>query len=144
MHLRRFATIASLFASAAPAFAQSPPIFPARSFGPGAWNVLSGDLNGDARPDLVTVASGGLAVQVVLTDGAGGFGAPTTYSATDPEGLALVDLDEDGALDLVVSQFSDGTISVRIGDGAGGFGAPATIVVSGAPRFLGVGDVNGD
>jgi hypothetical protein len=63
--------------------------------------ILVGDLDGDARPDLVT-ASESAGLSVLLNDGRGGFASPVAYPASG-DALALGDLNGDGRPDLVAA-----------------------------------------
>jgi uncharacterized repeat protein (TIGR01451 family) len=104
------------------------------SFGPpsllptpaSGFDVMSGDLNGDGRVDLVTTMPQADAVAVFLANPTGGFAPAVTYPAGDGalEG-ELVDLNADGRLDLVLEGLSDAF--VLLGNGTGGFSAPTTL-----------------
>jgi hypothetical protein len=64
-------------------------------------SVAMADLNGDGKADLA-VASG-TGVSVLLNNGNGTFGAPTSYgSGTNPFSVAAGDLNGDGKIDLAV------------------------------------------
>src|SRR2546422_2908280 len=85
-------TLAAFLAGAAlPSSAQTPPSFaPAVSFAAGALPITVGiaDVNGDGKPDLVTVNTGANTVSVLLGNGAGSFG-PRTDFATDRKSTRL-------------------------------------------------------
>ena len=76
-----------------------PNLLAAPSFG---YDVMSGDLNGDGRVDLVTTMPQADAVAVFLANTNGGFAPAVVYPAGDGavEGV-LADLNNDGRLDLV-------------------------------------------
>ena len=90
--------LASAPAGAAPQF--QPPR--AYATGVAAARLALGDLNGDARPDLV-VADSQTGIAVLMNQGDGRFGAAAVYSvgplANAIRGLALCDLDGDGQMD---------------------------------------------
>src|SRR2546427_217673 len=142
-------TLAAFLAGAAlPSSAQTPASFaPAVSFAAGALPITVGiaDVNGDGKPDLVTVNTGANTVSVLLGNGAGSFGPRTDFgTGAVPHGLAIADLDGDGNPDLVVANTGANTVSVLLGTGTGTF-APAMDFPTGvAPFFVAVGDLNGD
>jgi VCBS repeat protein len=116
-------------------------------------SVAIDDLNGDSKADLVvTVAF--LAtnkVSVLLGNGAGGFGAATSFNVgLYPASVVIGDLNLDGKRDLVTANLNANTVSVLLGNGLGGFGAATSFpIAAGAlvgtgPRSLAIGDVNGD
>jgi ATP:corrinoid adenosyltransferase len=88
------------------------------------YPLALGDINGDARLDVVTpnVESGSLSI--LLGDGRGGFtpatGTPIRVSAR-PYFVALGDLDGDRKPDVVASHDDDTRVTVLLGDGRGGF-----------------------
>src|SRR2546422_10332034 len=140
--------LAFLGGAALPSSAQAPASFnPAVSFPTGALPITVGiaDVNGDGKPDLVTVNTGANTVSVLLGNGAGSFG-PRTDSATGagPHGLAIADLDGDGNPDLVVANTGANTVSILLGTGTGTFAAAMDFPTGVAPFFVAVGDLNGD
>jgi hypothetical protein len=89
-----------------------------------AYAVLSADVNGDKRADLIVATVNDSSssfesnIEVLLGDGKGDFApapgspfpaAPGAYS------LACGDINEDGKLDIVASSFESNTITVLLG-----------------------------
>jgi len=114
--------------------------------------VAVGDFNGDGDQDLAvgTGSEGPGAVSVLLGDGAGGFGAPSTHPVTPaPTSIALSDLNGDGKQDIVSANLKTslpgaGSVTVLLGDGAGGFGAPTYSLDDTFRAGVAVADFNGD
>ncbi len=83
-------------------------------------DATAGDLNGDAKLDLVVV--GGSQVNVLLGNGDGTFQAPVAYAALSPNSVKLGDFNNDGKLDVGTvsgSFFGGGLASVFLGNGDG-------------------------
>ncbi|HSF99150.1 MAG TPA: VCBS repeat-containing protein, partial [Ornithinibacter sp.] len=109
-------------------------------------SAVVGDVNGDARPDLVLGTTTG--ILLYLNDGSGdpfdAIPAILLGPATDDVStLALGDLTGDSALDLVVGR-SGATTIVYLGDGTGAF-TPATAApaLGTDARSVVIGDVKG-
>jgi len=98
---------------------------------PGA--VIAKDLNGDGKIDIVT--SNHASVTVLLGNGDGTFGAPTSYallpSFFDPPYCSLTagDFNGDGKLDLAAGM--NGGVGVLLGNGDGTFGARTDLICDG-------------
>ncbi|GHG12077.1 FG-GAP repeat domain-containing protein [Streptomyces zaomyceticus] len=120
-------------------------------------DITVADMNGDARPDVLTSNTNGDNVSVWTNDGTGalgtasnyyvGGGRPTGYSAAQlrPSGLKTGDVNGDGRLDVVTVNAGTSDISVLLGDGRGRLG-PATRFADGVSlgRAIALGDVSGD
>ena len=112
-------------------------------------SIIAGDFNGDGKPDLAAAAAAfpmfGGGVRILLNDGSGGFGNPSTLfpAGSLPEQVVVADFNSDGNLDLTVPDFDAGTNQVLLGDGHGGFGAPIS-TSGGGGGFVVAGDFNSD
>ncbi len=122
------------------------------SAGPDATSIVSADLNGDGKPDLIVSSSvtsfGGSAGQVTTTfnaflnQGNGTFSAPIPGTSTTlGTNLATADFNGDGKQDLAIA---GANVSVLFGKGDGTF-SPGTLIpgVSSAGIVV-AGDFNGD
>jgi hypothetical protein len=138
------------FAIGAPS--PAPPLFlPVVTYdsgAPGAWSVVSADLNGDGKPDMVVTTSD--SVGVLLGDGDGTFRPVVAYPLVGGGGeVAVADVNGDGKPDLIVATAfgsnGDGAAEVLLGNGDGTF-QPAVSYDSGGPYTysIAVGDFNGD
>lgn len=116
------------------------------------------DLNGDGRPDLVSVLNGldpfaasttsPGGVAVYLANAGGAFGSPTTYTiGRNPGEVGIGDLNGDNRDDLVVQtregQFGD-RIAIALNNGSGAFGAPRLLPTKFGPEKPSLVDLNGD
>ncbi len=108
--------------------------------------VTVGDFDSNGAVDLV-VASSANAVNVLLSDGIGGFSrAPSTSVGNSPRSIVVVDVNEDGAQDLAVAaQTVDaGTVRILLGDELGGFSTAGDLPIGGNPLSILTADFNGD
>lgn len=133
--------------------------------------IVVGDLTGSGTDDIVqvhptgdncdgpppagrrlhamTLPDCGSSIDVMLSNGSGGFAAPVNYSVTGAslQGGLLTDVNGDGKLDvLVFDDSSPANVIEMLGNGDGTFGEPITLghLTGTTPRDMFFADFNGD
>jgi FG-GAP-like repeat/FG-GAP repeat len=101
------------------------------------------------RPQPMTLPSCGSSIDVMLSNGSGGFAAPVNYPVSDASlvGGLLTDVNGDGQLDLLAfDDASPADVIVMLGKGDGTFEAPSSPgkLTTSAPRNMIFADFNGD
>lgn len=116
-------------------------------------SLVSGDLNKDGNPDLVSINSNGFQSSVTVflgnDDGTYGSGVDYLLPGANAQYAVLDDLNGDGNLDLLVSSDSPAfAFSIFLGNGDGTFQPPRTFAPENANLHFNVAflttDVNGD
>ncbi|MCC7387204.1 MAG: VCBS repeat-containing protein [Phycisphaerales bacterium] len=109
------------------------------------YGAHGGDLDDDGDLDLAIPNENSSDVSVFLNNGAGAFGAKTSYGVgfhcSPNEGL---DLSGDGVVDLAVANILDNDISILIGRGDGTFEPQVRYAVGSQPRGLAALDADAD
>ncbi|MFA7308617.1 MAG: FG-GAP-like repeat-containing protein [Patescibacteria group bacterium] len=110
--------------------------------------IVSGNLNGDAFPDIVTNMSATThGFGVSLNNGDGTFPATGTAYSTgghlNPIAIKLADIDIDGDQDVALV-FSSSIVDLFFNDGTGVFTGPTTVSVPAVTRDVEIVDIDGD
>lgn len=107
-------------------------------------NIVAGDIDGDAIPDLVIRCLPEPKISVQFGNGDGSFTEPVDYeTAPSMHAIALVDLNGDGHLDVATGN-KFGVISVLINQGDGTFRDKADFDVGGEVWNIDAMDMDGD
>ena len=112
-------------------------------------SIAVGDFNGDGRLDMAVAAdvAGYNSVGILLGNGDGTFQPAVSYGSggTNPNFVAVADLNGDHRLDLVVANTDSNAVGVLLGNGDGTF-QPAVSYGSGGTNAakVAVADVSGD
>lgn len=109
--------------------------------------IVTADFNGDGKLDLAVTDCGSNAVMILLGNGDGTFGTPTTITVgNQPYSIVTGDFNNDGKLDLAVANEGDGTVTLLLGNGDGTFtqasGSPYAVGAN--PFQIVAADLNGD
>jgi len=100
--------------------------FLATQMGPRARTIVTGDLDGDGKQDLVIQDSRGTLLLLADNDGQGRFRQVRQVGDVNPKTpIALADFNDDGAIDIAAVPASrrDGTLTILWNDGLGQFTA---------------------
>ncbi|WP_345071993.1 FG-GAP-like repeat-containing protein [Hymenobacter fastidiosus] len=113
--------------------------------GSGARAIVTADVNGDGKLDLLTANPAANTVSVRFNDGTGTFTGTTDIGVgLSPRALTAADVDSDGDLDILVANANSSSISVLRNNGSGLFALASTVTVGDTPAALGMADINGD
>jgi hypothetical protein len=113
------------------------------------FGLAAGDLDGDARPELVVLCGAPWAARLLVlrNQGGGSFAVAGEVPAPgEPSRVILADLDGDGRLDAAVGQRygSPASVALFFGDGAGGLAAPLEVETDQGVLGLVAADFDGD
>ena len=120
-----------------------PPVADATDEYPASVGIA--DLNGDAKPDLVTYNDYlSETLSVLLGTGFGTFQPRVDYDVgTTAIGIAMADFDQDATIDLATASTDNNGVLVFQGNGVGGFTTRKTFGVDQGPRFVALADLDG-
>jgi gliding motility-associated-like protein len=120
-------------------------------------SIAIGDLDGDGKPDLVTTNNSDNTLSILRNTATSGaitassFAAQVTFATgTNPESVAIGDLDDDGKPDLVVANLNSNTVSVLRNTATSGtinsssFAAQVAFATGTNPARVAIGDLDGD
>jgi hypothetical protein len=86
----------------------------------GPVDVVVRDVNGDAKPDIVTANIDGRTAGVLLGQVGGGFLTASAFPAgttSRPQGVAVADVDGDGRPDIITANSGSSTVGVLLNTG---------------------------
>jgi hypothetical protein len=108
-------------------------------------SVVTADLTGNGKLDVVVTNGGTNNISISLGNGDGTFQAPVNYPAgTNPDSVAVGDFNGDGKLDLAVANSGSNDVCIFLGKGDGTFQAAVNYAVGAGPTALAVGDFDSD
>jgi FG-GAP-like repeat/FG-GAP repeat len=150
-----FFVLASLSLASAQTYSFGQAYLPA---GKQAMSIVSGDVNGDGRLDLVVANLGENTVSVFLAKPDGTFGEKVDLATgLQPYSVAVGDFNADGNLDIAVTNENctvnghistvtcgTGSVSVLLGIGDGAFQPHAEYATGTGPISVAASDLNGD
>src|SRR5579864_797798 len=117
----------------------------------GPSSVVTGDFNGDLKPDIAVVSQYSASLVIMLSKGDGTFEAPVIYPVgTSPVFVTTGDFNHDRKLDLAVVDIGSststdpGNVFILLGNGDGTFQGPLAYPVGIHPDGAVAGDFNGD
>jgi VCBS repeat protein len=111
------------------------------------YGVVTGDFNGDARPDVATVNGTSSNLSVLLRQATGGFAqeAGSPFAVGSGPGYGVVgDFNGDGRPDVATGNFVAGSVSVLLRGAGGGFTAEAPAPFVASASSVAAADFNGD
>jgi hypothetical protein len=129
-------------AYAAPSVLQPITTYPS---GGAAQFTAAADVNGDGKQDVFASNLNGV-ISVLLGNGDGSFQSPKTIAAL-PAGsypIATADFNRDGHPDLAILEPGSARVVIYLGKGDGSFESPRSFPAGASPRYMVVGDVDGD
>ena len=117
--------------------------------GTSPWSVITGDVNGDNRPDVIVANQNSNKVGVLLNLGNGMFTSQTTYSIrrnSYPQSVTTADVNGDNKLDIIVANSNVGSVGVLFNRGNGTFSNQTTYDTgsSSYPVSVVAADIDGD
>jgi hypothetical protein len=109
------------------------------------FHMVTGDLNGDGRVDLVTAQPKGPSIGVLFGNADGTFQQPQLKQVVyEPSGVTLGDFNGDRQLDVAVADQTGHRVALLLNAGKGALAKPAYFDVGKNPRGLAAADVDGD
>jgi hypothetical protein len=108
-------------------------------------SVITADVNGDGKPDLISANNESHNLSVLTNNGSGGFTLRATVPVGfNPECIAAADFNADGKVDLVSANAGGFSLSVLTNTGSGGYALSSTLSPGFDPHWVVAADFNGD
>jgi uncharacterized delta-60 repeat protein len=108
-------------------------------------SLISADITGDGKADLLVVNAGSNTVSVFKNSGDGTFTARVDYATgSSPQSVTSADIDGDGKADLIVANSGSNTVSVLKNNGDGIFAPKVDYATGTTPRSITTADIDGD
>jgi gliding motility-associated-like protein len=121
------------------------------------YGMAAGDLNGDGKPELVIINSGGTSSLLIYPNvstigGPVSLGAPTVFTPTadydDARYISLADMDGNGWLDMVIPSYELSRVGIFLNSGTGVISTAITqsgsFLTGMGPVGVATGDLDGD
>ena len=107
--------------------------------------VITADVNGDGKLDLVSADYLSNSIVVCTNNGSGVFGSNAVYSVgSNPVSVVAADINGDGKLDLINVNYGSQSLTVLTNNGTGHFVLSAAYEVGTNPCSVAVADINQD
>ena len=110
-------------------------------------SVTAADVNGDGKPDLISVRGNPSFLYVWTNSGGGSFVSKASYAVGGfPYQVIAADVNNDGKPDLITANNNGNSLTVLTNDGSGGFALSATLplAANNQTRSVAAADFNGD
>ncbi|MDE3068357.1 MAG: VCBS repeat-containing protein, partial [Verrucomicrobiota bacterium] len=108
-------------------------------------SVVTVDVNGDGKVDLICANGLDNTLSVLTNDGSGDFTLASTLNVGGfPYGVAAADVNGDGKMDLICGNPNANALTVLTNDGSGGFAIASTPAAGIQAEYPIAADVNGD
>ncbi len=106
--------------------------------------LVTADLNGDGKIDLVTANMNDSTLSILTNSGSGFKVAATPHAGNSPICVTVADVNHDGKPDLITANSGDNTLTVLTNNGHGGFTIASSPPAGAIPYWVTAADVNGD
>jgi hypothetical protein len=116
-------------------------------FSGAVYSIVIGDLNNDGKADLVATDGVNNLVSIFMNTSTTtiSFATKVDYTTgSNPNSVAIGDLNNDGKMDLAVANFFSDSVSIFINNGNGTFASKVDYTTGTTPVSVAIGDLNND